>query len=372
MKRVLQTMLWLGAAAFATGCATSEDEPEHGPHGHDDTIYPATPVDTPVPLKNAEYPRARYLQARFYTPGRSRAIDMVVIHTTEGSYNSARDWFRNPNNQYKTSAHYVIRSSDGEITQMVRESDTAHHVRNYNSHSIGIEHEAFVDERRYYTDAMYQSSAALVRYLCQKYNIPMDRAHIRGHNELDPARRSDPGRYWDWDRFMAMVNNGAAPPPAAPPQADNPNEGGGVPGAQACNLQHWNCTDDRQSRYRCAGGVVAQTERCGAGCQVMPIGQDDQCRPEAGDGGGWGACTANGQPGTCMDVAQCRGETTANPCPAGNNIQCRTSPRPAEPAQPDPAPSLNGRACSVAGVAGACLDVADGNACRAPASLVYA
>ena len=54
-------------------------------------------------------------------------------------------------------------------------------------------HEAFVAQSRWYTDAMYRSSAALVRYLCDKYNIPMDRQHIRGHNELDPARRSDPG-----------------------------------------------------------------------------------------------------------------------------------------------------------------------------------
>ena len=46
--------------------------------------------------------------------------------------------------------------------------------------SIGIEHEGFVDNPAWFTDAMYRSSAALTRYLCDKYGIPKDRsAHHR-------------------------------------------------------------------------------------------------------------------------------------------------------------------------------------------------
>jgi hypothetical protein len=61
------------------------------------------------------------------------------------------------------SSHYVVRSSDGQITQMVAEKDTAWHARSANPYSIGIEHEGYVDQPSWFTDAMYRSSAALTR-----------------------------------------------------------------------------------------------------------------------------------------------------------------------------------------------------------------
>ncbi len=94
----------------------------------------------------------------------------------------AISWFQN--RQSQVSAHYVIRSSDGQITQMVEENDTAWHGRNWNGRSIGIEHEGWVDQPRWFTDAMYRSSAALTREICQRWGVPMDRRHILGHVEL--------------------------------------------------------------------------------------------------------------------------------------------------------------------------------------------
>ncbi|CAM5259886.1 hypothetical protein SBADM41S_08153 [Streptomyces badius] len=41
----------------------------------------------------------------------------------------------------QVSAHYVIRSSDGEVTQTVRDKATAWHARSANASSVGIEHE---------------------------------------------------------------------------------------------------------------------------------------------------------------------------------------------------------------------------------------
>lgn len=356
----------LMGVAFAglIGCTTALPEDgapgaDHAatPHGHDEAVYPATPYEVPLPLKSAEYPGAIYSQARFYTPGRSRQLDTIVIHTTEGRYQGAIDWFRNPNNQYKTSAHYVIRSSDGQITQMVRESDTAHHVRGYNSRSIGIEHEAFVAQSSWYTDAMYQSSANLVRYLCQKYRIPMDRQHIRSHAELDPSRRSDPGPHWDWDRFMRMVANGAAPPA----EGDDPPAG-------ECTQQLWTCNAARTARYRCAGGEVAETQACAGGCQGMPVGQDDVCRPGANGGESWGACTAAGIPGTCVRTADCTGRATPGLCPGPNDVQCCTQapepPAEQPPAEQPPARPPVNQACSVDGVQGICMAPEAFGACQ--------
>jgi N-acetyl-anhydromuramyl-L-alanine amidase AmpD len=132
-------------------------------------------------------------------------INYVVIHTTQGSYSGAISWFQNPSAQ--VSAHYVIRSSDGQITQMVREKDIAWHAGNwtYNTQSIGIEHEGWVSDPSWYTDAMYRASAALTRNICLKYGIPMDRAHIIGHNEVPGATHTDPGQYWNWTYYMSLV-----------------------------------------------------------------------------------------------------------------------------------------------------------------------
>jgi hypothetical protein len=61
-----------------------------------------------------------------YSSGRSGySVKYVVIHDVEGSYSGAISWFQNSAAQ--ASAHYVIRSSDGQITQMVDESNTAWH-----------------------------------------------------------------------------------------------------------------------------------------------------------------------------------------------------------------------------------------------------
>lgn len=148
----------------------------------------------------------------FFTPGRWQAIDRVIIHTTEGSYAGTISWFRSPNNPYQTSAHYVIRSSDGEITQMVREHDTAHHVFNWSSRSIGLEHEAVSAQAHWFTEAMYASSAALVRDICLRYGIPMDRAHIVGHVEVPGNDHTDPGVHWDWGYYMDLVTSGQSLP----------------------------------------------------------------------------------------------------------------------------------------------------------------
>ncbi|MGH3454375.1 MAG: N-acetylmuramoyl-L-alanine amidase, partial [Nocardioidaceae bacterium] len=136
-------------------------------------------------------------------------ITAVVIHTTQGSYSGAISWFQNPEAQ--VSAHYVIRSSDGEMTQMVDDADTAWHARDGNSYSIGIEHEGFVDDPSWYTDAMYNASAQVTAYACSTYGFTCDRSHVVGHSEVPGNDHTDPGPYWDWDYYMSLVT-GTEPP----------------------------------------------------------------------------------------------------------------------------------------------------------------
>jgi N-acetyl-anhydromuramyl-L-alanine amidase AmpD len=137
-------------------------------------------------------------------------INYVVIHTTQGSYAGTINWFQNPASN--VSAHYVIRSSDGQVTQMVREKDIAFHAGNwtYNTQSIGIEHEGFVDDPSWYTDAMYRASAALTRNVCLKYGIPMTRSRIIGHFEVPGATHTDPGPNWNWTFYMQLVTQSSS------------------------------------------------------------------------------------------------------------------------------------------------------------------
>jgi hypothetical protein len=155
-----------------------------------------------------QYPPAHWVAANGnnYQPGRSSAITTIVIHVTQGSYSGTISWFQNPSAQ--VSAHYVVRSSDGDITQMVREEDTAYHVNSANSYALGIEHEGFIDDPSWFTDPMYRASAGLTRYLADKWGIPRDRAHIMGHNEVPGNDHTDPGPYWDWNYYISLVNGG--------------------------------------------------------------------------------------------------------------------------------------------------------------------
>jgi N-acetyl-anhydromuramyl-L-alanine amidase AmpD len=145
----------------------------------------------------------------------SHPIDTIIIHTTQLSFASTLGRFENA--LAKVSAHYTVRFPDGFIVQSVREKDIAWHAGNwtYNQRSIGIEHEGYVDNPAFYTDAIYRSSAQLAAYLVHKYSIPVDRCHIIGHDEVpspnNPGQHGgvsghhDPGAYFDWDRYMDYV-----------------------------------------------------------------------------------------------------------------------------------------------------------------------
>jgi N-acetyl-anhydromuramyl-L-alanine amidase AmpD len=141
-------------------------------------------------------------------------IKYIVIHDTEGSYQSAIDHFQDTKSY--VSCNYIVRSSDGAVTQMVRNQDVSWCAGDWyvNMHSINIEHEGFAAQgATWYTEEMYQSSAKLVRYLAQKYHVPLDREHIVGHDNIPtiaPDRLGgqhwDPGPYWDWNHYMALLH----------------------------------------------------------------------------------------------------------------------------------------------------------------------
>ncbi|MFE2585571.1 N-acetylmuramoyl-L-alanine amidase [Streptomyces sp. NPDC059378] len=136
----------------------------------------------------------------------SYPLNYVIIHITQETYPDTLSIFQNP--AKKVSAHYVVRSADGHVAQCVRERDVAWHAGNwdYNTRSIGIEHEGWVDQPSYFTNTLYEASARLTAAVCTKYGIPKDRAHIIGHYEVPGSDHSDPGPNWDWVRYIRLVN----------------------------------------------------------------------------------------------------------------------------------------------------------------------
>jgi N-acetyl-anhydromuramyl-L-alanine amidase AmpD len=154
-------------------------------------------------------------------PDDGLAIRYIVVHDTEESYDDTLATFTNPASY--VSAHYVVRSSDGHVTQMVPTADVAWHAGNWwvNTHAVGIELEGFATQPGYFTDEMYASLAKLLRHLSAKYGIPLDREHVIGHDEVpgqtaanQPGMHWDPGPYFDWARLMREAGAPAGTPDA--------------------------------------------------------------------------------------------------------------------------------------------------------------
>ncbi|HEY1890022.1 MAG TPA: 1,6-anhydro-N-acetylmuramyl-L-alanine amidase AmpD [Steroidobacteraceae bacterium] len=109
----------------------------------------------------------------------------------------------------RVSAHAVIRR-DGGITQYVPFDMRAWHagVSQYqgrggcNDFSIGIELEG-TDETPY-TDAQYESLAALIRALLATYPT-LSAERIAGHSDIAPGRKTDPGPAFDWQRLRKIL-----------------------------------------------------------------------------------------------------------------------------------------------------------------------
>jgi len=140
-------------------------------------------------------------------------IRYIVIHNTEIDYNTTLQVFQRPSTSVST--HYVVRAEDGQIAQMVRNKNVAWHAGNwyFNGHAIGVEHEGVaIEGATWYSEQMYHASARLVRYLAATYGIPLDRAHVIGHDEIPgptPAQQADmhwdPGPFWDWAHYMQLL-----------------------------------------------------------------------------------------------------------------------------------------------------------------------
>jgi MYXO-CTERM domain-containing protein len=259
---------------------------------HVELYGPVKQIDVPEQTMSnlPEYPGAEVFPTdctnKCDTTRSGASVGWIVIHDTEGGWDASVSTLQNDPGK---SVHYIV-GQDGKIGQFVPESYTAWHDGNYwyNQRSVGIEHVGYYHQT--YPEAEYAASAKLVAYLTKKYDVPKDRDHIVGHDQIPngnvmaqssaPCEQSpascetgssyggagnhrDPGD-WEWCTYM-------------------PRFGGSCKCNDVWNL--WNCSSDGTQAFRCSDGKV-ELEQCTGGCTVEPVGQDDLCSAALPDDAG--------------------------------------------------------------------------------------
>jgi AmpD protein len=106
----------------------------------------------------------------------------------------------------RVSAHYLIRR-DGEVIQYVPPEKRAWHAgesswkgrEKCNDFSIGIELEGADDVP--FAEPQYEALGRLARGLRERFG-PLE---VAGHSDIAPGRKTDPGPWFDWERFRASL-----------------------------------------------------------------------------------------------------------------------------------------------------------------------
>jgi N-acetylmuramoyl-L-alanine amidase len=134
-------------------------------------------------------------------------ITMVVLHYT-GMRTAGEALARLCDPSSQVSAHYLI-DEDGTVTCMVPEDKRAWHagksywrgVSDVNSASIGIELVNPGHEFGYrpFPEPQMDALLPLLADMMDRHDIP--RANVVGHSDVAPARKVDPGEYFDWARL---------------------------------------------------------------------------------------------------------------------------------------------------------------------------
>jgi len=135
---------------------------------------------------------------------RTAAIEYIILHYTEMPFSEALSKLTDVSSQ--VSCHYLIRE-DGQIFQLVSDDLIAWHAGEsswkdsvkLNQNSIGIELDNL--GKGPFTNNQMQACLQLCHYLTNKHNI--DTANIIGHSDIAPARKIDPGIFFDWQLLAA-------------------------------------------------------------------------------------------------------------------------------------------------------------------------
>lgn len=230
-------LLSLGACGADPAIQETESETQSQPSS--ETTVPVSEPEETLPqtpvyvYKGAE--EEYLLPLEDYSGEREFEPEYVMIHFTsavvphpEDPYNM--EYVREIFEDYNVSVHYII-DRDGVVRCYIPEDRVAWHAgrgewkddpkytNTMNRYAIGIEmvgmgseedmsiymsadaYKALDDSLKGFTSAQYDALKLLVADICGRYDIPMDRDHVIGHEEYSP-HKTDPGDLFDWDYIV--------------------------------------------------------------------------------------------------------------------------------------------------------------------------
>ena len=121
---------------------------------------------------------------------------------------SSHNFYKNIDGM-KVSAHVLIKRN-GEVIQFVPFNKRAWHAgvssykgkNNCNNFSIGIELEGSDDD--IFEDIQYEQLSLITSLIIAEYDL-ITKDNIKGHSDIAPERKTDPGVLFDWDRYLTNV-----------------------------------------------------------------------------------------------------------------------------------------------------------------------
>jgi N-acetyl-anhydromuramyl-L-alanine amidase AmpD len=105
------------------------------------------------------------------------------------------------------SAHRVIGYHKGQHCQVVADDLIAWHAGNDNPSYLGIEFTQPMPGDSF-SQWQYDVGVAVVRAWAEKYGFPLDRWHIRRHQDTlqgQESGKSDPGECFDYEGFLTNL-----------------------------------------------------------------------------------------------------------------------------------------------------------------------
>ena len=138
---------------------------------------------------------------------RELPVSMIVLHYT-GMESADEALERLCSEEAGVSAHYLI-DEGGLVTQMVPEENRAWHagksywrgITDVNSASVGIELVNPGHEFGYrdFPEAQIEALLPLLSDIKKRHGV--SRSNVVGHSDIAPARKTDPGELFPWERL---------------------------------------------------------------------------------------------------------------------------------------------------------------------------
>jgi hypothetical protein len=173
-------------------------------------------------------PGVPYIPAKHYRAGRLKPPLWLVVHTAEvGEVPTAatalQRYAATMADGRVASWHYAV--SNSEITQSVREKDTAYHGKQANARGIGIElcqraNQTIAQWDDEYSRSVLTTAAELCARIAQRWSIPIrkltptqilaEESGFAGHVDFTRAHKVrgghvDPGPNFPWQHFLGLV-----------------------------------------------------------------------------------------------------------------------------------------------------------------------